>query len=474
MKRKHLFLFILFPAIVLFIACPAPEPNNVQTEVASPVLTWQVPVDIQDTSTQANYYQFGWESFVALNWPANPAYRGMPDTSLQIGATDPNGDFMKVVWEAWQEQYEIFLPGGVNPGSWNALYANHAHNLKVLRMFSKIDSSAVSDDFNEAFGGPLIDQDSQYVRYEVRANESEYDYFVNNSYYNSDSQMVAVSQNRFVGFPKGNDSLSQSLGYWAQYGATEVKASWRVFTANTPQSIKDRYFHKHAILVNTYGISADTVEVGLVGMHILRLTPKTHNTWYWASFEQVDNVQLQSAYGGTMPSHPTFNSNPPVMSSTGYTYQGSTSTKPSPIIPGQPMPATAYPVYVCAPPFNQMDSTLDSINMVYHQLLANTPFQYYQMIGGVNPPNSTSSSHTNTASGYASVTVNTSQMANATMETYFVQTNCISCHITGYPQCYPADDSIHASSNDQVFTFLPGLAQNAADLQRKKLNKPAK
>ena len=467
MKKKFLPLLAIAPALLWLANCSETPKDKDDTVVTSNPLTWKVPVDIQDTSRQVNYYEFGWQSFVALNWPADPSYRGKPDTTAQIGA-NVNGDLLKVVWESWKEQYEIFLEDGVNPGNWNDNYTNNAKNLKVLKMFSKIDTSAaISDEFNEAFAGPLIDQDSQYVRYEVRTNESEYDYYVNNSYYNADSQKVAVSQNRFVGFPKGNDPLSQGLQYWAQYGATEVKASWRVFTASTPQSEKDRYFRKKAILVNSMG-QRDTAEVGLVGMHILRLTPVTHNTWYWASFEQVDNVKLQGNYGGTMPGHPTFNSVPAVNSSTGYTYNGSTTQPPAAISPGQPMPAKAFPVFVSAPPFNQMDSQLDSVNMVYHNLLAGTPFQYYQMIGTVNPPNSSSSSYTNTANGYASVTVNTNQMANATMETYFYQSNCITCHITGYPQTFTKDDSIHASGNDQIFTFLPGLAQSANTSQLKK------
>lgn len=467
MKKKLLPLLAIAPALLWLANCSDnPKDKDDTLVLASNPLTWKVPVDIQDTSKQVNYYDFGWQSFIALNWPADPSYRGKPDTTARIGA-NANGEFLKVVWESWKEQYEVFLPQGVNPGVWNNGYPNAAHNLKVLRMFSKIDTNAfISDEFNEATGNPLITQDSQYVRYEVRTNESEYDYYVNNSYYNADSQKVAVSQNRFVGFPKGNDPLSQGLQYWAQYGATEVKASWRVFTANTPQAEKDRYFHKKAILVGTNG-EKDTAEVGLVGMHILRLTPVTHNTWYWASFGQVDNIQLQSEYGGTMPAHPTFNSVPAVNSPSGYTYQGSDSTPPAPIKPGQPLPQ-AFPVFVCAPPFDQMSPELDSINMVYHKLLAGTPFAYYQMIGTINPPNSTSSSYTNTSKKYAAVTVNTNQLANATMETYGVQSNCITCHISGYPQIFPQDSSIHASGNDQIFTFLPGLAQSASSSQLKK------
>ena len=468
MKLKYIPL-LLVPVTMIVVTCSenAETKSSKETLNATAALTWKVPVEIADTpnATQNDYYDFGWQTFVAINWPENNAYRGMPDSTLSIGAKDGSGQLLNVVWEAWKEQYEIFKPSAADPGGWNDGFANSAKQLKELRMFSKFDSDIVTDAFDEAFAGPLIDQDSQYVRYEVRTNESEYDYFHNNHYYNADSQMTAVSNNVFAGFPKGNDPLSNSLGSWARFGATEVKASWRVFKAGTAASVIERYFHKKAILLNTDGKRSDTVDIGLTGMHILRLTHSTHATWYWASFEQVDNVQLQKQFGGTLPAHPAFNpGGGTVYQPNGYSYAGSGSNPPKPINVGQPLP-TAIPVNISAPPFQQTNPQLDSINMQYNKLLTGTPFQYYQMIGTVNPPVANGPTFTNTAGGYPNVVVNTGQMANTTMETYFVKTNCISCHISGYPQAFPADKSkMDSSSNDQVFSFLLQKAETAAGL----------
>jgi hypothetical protein len=459
MKKSVLVTAVLFCAAFVFITCSQQEDA---AETASASLSWIVPVEVADTpnSTEADYYDLGWKSFIGVNWPASGSYRGMPDTTLRIGAMGKDGDLLTTVWESWKEQYEIFLPDAANPGPWNTGHAAAANSLKQLAMFSKLDSGRVGDAFDEATGQPLITQDSQYVRYEVRTNESEYTYYLDNHYYNADSQMIAVSQNRFVGFPKGNDPLSKGLQNWAQYGATEVKAAWRVFPPNTPAATKERYFHKHAILVNNLGKQADTVEIGLIGFHILRLTPFTHNTWYWASFEQVDNVALQPQYGGTVPSHPTFSPDTTTKYPNGYFYTGGASTPP-PVVIGQPLPK-AYPVNISSPPFTYSNPVLDSVNMVYNKLLQGTVFQYYQLIGTVNPPAKFGPSHTNTSKVYSPVTVNTAQMANATMETYVVKTNCISCHIGGYPQVPDSiKTKVYSSSNEQVFTFLPGLAQRS-------------
>lgn len=335
--------------------------------------------------------------------------------------------------------------------------------MKRLAAFSKTDTSGVVNDaFDEATGQPLIDQWSQYVRYEVRVSESEYNYYVTNSYYDADSQIVAVQQNRFVGFPKGNQTIP-GLPAWSQFGATEIKASWRVFPDNATAAEKSRYFRTKAILVDSYGNCSDTAEVGLIGLHILRLTPSTGATWYWASFEQVDNLSLQPQFGGTLPAHPNFNTNPPVMyGDSGYSY------KPAPIKYGQPLPAPK-PVGVSAPPFRSTDPLLDSINMAYNKMLAGTPFQFYQMIGTVNPPYAGQTNPTiDSVPGgtYPSVTVNAAQLANSTMETYGVKSNCVSCHMFGYPQLPPNYPTPYSSSL-QVFTFLPGLAESSGAAAKK-------
>ena len=44
------------------------------------------------------------------------------------------------------------------------------------------------------------------------------------------------------------------------------------------------------------------VTVGLVGLHVLQLTPSTGSTWFWASFEQIDNVEVPADHPTGRPS----------------------------------------------------------------------------------------------------------------------------------------------------------------------------
>lgn len=456
-------LLLLIVVVAALSTAPGFFSCNTTAESAGtlPARSWIVPVnpDHDSLASQWDYYKLGWQTFIAINWPANASYRGMPDSTLTLGATDGNGNLIPVVWEAWQEQYNIFLPNAVNPGPWNEPdYGCNGNQLglKLLRQFSKGNGEAIDDAFDQATGQPLITQDSQYVRYEVRVNESEYDYILTNSYFNADSQSTAVANGTFKSFPHGNDALSQALQPWARYGATEIKASWRIFTPQTAASVRNRYYRTRAILMDTYGNCTDTAEIGLIGLHIIRLTPYTGSSWYWASFEQVDNVALQPQYGGQLPPTPTFNTNPPVSyGDSGYQYI------PAAIQPNQPLPP-GIPVGVSRSTLDTPNALLDSINKVYNKMVQGTPFQYYQLVGTVNPPSPGQQGYTDTAPPkYPAVTVNTPMMVNTTLETYVAsfakQSNCVTCHISGYP-VMPKNTPYPYSGDYQVFTFLLGKA----------------
>jgi len=463
-KTMLLFVFLLAVAITA-IMCTGNKKEAAAMPAAS-ALTWQVPVEVADTPNpaQTDYYTLGWQSFIGLNWPTDSAYRGEPDTTKTIGAADAAGNQLPTVWESWKEQFDVFLPNGLKPAPWTFM-PGAKNPMKILRMFAKSDGAKVFEAFNEATGQPLIDQDSQFVRYEVRVDESEFTYFLNNGYYNADSQKIAVSNGKFVGFPKGGDPLSNSMPVWAQYGATEAKASWRIFKPGTPDSIKNRYLHRLAILVDQNGNYSKPVEIGLTALHILRLTPFTHNTWYWASFEQVDNVKLQSQFGGQLPPHPTFNTNPAVnYGDTGFSYQ------PASVIYKKPLPP-ANPVGVSSPPFLQSNPALDTINAEYSNKLKGTPFQYYELIGTVNPP--VTQTFIDSASPYPPVAVNTPWLANSTLETYIVNSNCVTCHIAGYPQMFAKDSAQKTTNNLQVFTFLPGFAKSSSNAKIEPVKFPA-
>jgi hypothetical protein len=457
----------------VFSGCKPKETTNVVVDAQDSLITdssWVMPLDVPANPTQADYYNFAWQSFVAMNWPTDLSYRGKPDMTARIGATDADGRPRTTVWQSYKEQFDLFLEDAATPSAWNA--PNGGCDLDgnggtiVLQMFSKTNTdSVVLEAFNEATGNPLIDMDSNYVRYEVRLCESEYQYFVDNQYFNGQKQREDVHNNAFAPVPKGNDPLSQSLQTWARFGATEIKGAWRILPDDMPASQVNRYFWAKAKLFDSFGkCQGEEVTVGLVGLHILRLTPSLGATWFWSTFEQIDNLSPQTdAQGNTI--NPSFNTNPPQSFPKGY------SAVPAAVVFGQPLPAPV-PVLVSAPPFQQVPSDLQPINSQWQAALKGTVWENYMLVGTVNPV--VGSATPCPTPGYVTETiilpainVNTCDMANSTMETYMYNgsavsstnaNNCVVCHAGATPQFFP-DDSAKINGNLQVFSFLFGMAK---------------
>ena len=83
-----------------------------QVPIIEPIIGFTVPIDPTISQQSPNQGQrqaafdfFSWQSFVALNWPADPQNRGFPNTAAPIGGPGP------VVWETFNEQYEVFQAG---------------------------------------------------------------------------------------------------------------------------------------------------------------------------------------------------------------------------------------------------------------------------------------------------------------------------------------------------------------------------
>ncbi|HTF06320.1 MAG TPA: hypothetical protein VK826_19950 [Bacteroidia bacterium] len=490
MKSKHIptlvrYSIIGIPIMVVLWNCGGKTETDTPPVNTIPV-SWNMPVEVSSNS-QVDFAVFGWESFIALNWPADTSYRGKPDTSMKIGTGSP------VVWETFRLKEETFYSdAAINPGPWNASAINgqprrsfaHKSMFRVTKDFDSIPQDAQGGEFNEAaVNVPLIDQDSDYVMFEIAINESEYTYIVDHDYYNGNVQMREVHDSSFVNPPKGDTLVQQqgdSLYYqmapsmaglpaFAQYGATEVKTSWRVLPATMPADQVARYYHRTSVIAQPGG-GYVTAVVGLVGLHILRLTAFTHNTWYWASFEQVDNVTVSDTAGFT----PSFNPGGDTSYTNGYCY-GSTcgSTKPATITDS--LPANPTPVRVSR--YGTIPAYIDSLNDVYQGYLAGTVWEFYQMVGVVNQETGSGSQYPMFPSS-PTVYLNVGQMANTTMETYVQNgTNCVTCHAFGTPQFYKGNsaDSLYALAEYQIFTFLLGDAATTGAseaIKRKKLQVP--
>lgn len=470
MKKKNISLVIRYaiisiPVVAFFWNCSGEPKNETVNAGNQPRLSWQVPLEVYDT-TQVDYAILGWQSFIALNWPADTTYRGKPDTSKKIGASSP------VVWETFKLKEETFYPDTLtNPGPWNAASANGVQRrsfankslFRSSKSFDTIPADPQGGEFNEAgVDVPLVDQDSNYVMYEIAINESEYTYIVDHQYYNGNVQKREVHAHTFTNPPKGDTLVTRAAGgdslyyqvapsiaglpTFAQYGATELKASWRVLPATMPQSQKDRYYHRTSVIALPGG-GYGTAEVGLVGLHILRLSYITRNTWYWATFEQVDNVTVPAGAGFT----PSFNPGGNPSYASGYSYNGCDSCKPATI--NDSLPAHPTPVNVSR--YTPIPSYIDSLNTIYQALLDGTVWEYYQMVGVVNQSVGTYIGPELPYPANTNIYTNTNSMTNVAMETYMQNpvSNCVTCHAFGTPLYYESDKA-YAYSNSQIFTFL--------------------
>jgi hypothetical protein len=258
---------------------PAPVPK--------PIIPYLVP---GQTGSRENrdFYEFSWQEFYALNWPAEAPKRGVPDTSKTVGDLG-----VPRVWETWKTDYELFPPqpstGVVTPTPWESWevavpICKAAPGLKLLPFVAK-GESVIPGGVNQAMGGPLVDQNGQYVRYEVRENRSEYDETVSKAWF---------LRKNLTAYPQPANLFHASTP--DTYGPIELKAAWRIMTEQERQANPPRYYMSEAQVVDpkTGKCSDKTVTVGLIGFHIAHKTD-VFQAWVWSTFEQVDNVPADGA-----------------------------------------------------------------------------------------------------------------------------------------------------------------------------------
>jgi len=264
-------------------------PVEVKSEMSQP-LTWQLPYDITSPSVvntqslQWAFDVFSWQSFIALNWPANSD--GTPNAGMQIGVKDA-----VTVWEKWLHTSDIFLPDGSQPKAWgsspdlvaycqNKLPKNDA--AKILQQAKKIsDFLILSTEPMDT--GPVIDQNGKYLQYEINLNEVMYNYIVSNELYNVEGQEAFAKMGKQVDFWSGSNKDKQ-------VGTIMAKGAWKILGKGDDHS---RFHTVEAIVFSNPGESGDGMcrleTVGLVGFHVATKT-KSAPQWVWSSFEQVDNA----------------------------------------------------------------------------------------------------------------------------------------------------------------------------------------
>jgi hypothetical protein len=327
---------------------------------------------------------------------------------------------------------------------------------------------------------PVVDQNGNYVLLEVRLNQSEFDYFKRTGYYNADRQMqdTAGTAKRFVRLPMvGKPSLPD----WARQGAVEVKASWKIL--DPKKDIASRYYTSRVYYLKPNGQPAGPVTIGLVGLHIMRNTPRSASTWFWTTFEHVDNVKITERPVPKRPNgsplRPSFNPGPAgkepsypygfdmngrfdysLLSSAADHYNPVTT--PRMLSKGDTIPRSPADAPVNCSRVSPIREEVQAVNREYREKLKGTVWQHYEMIDVLYPDPKGISQVLNTddTSWNPKLFLNTPALVNTTMESYLAYKfsnwsldSCMSCHYLAKPMQSP-ETIASGIAPPQVFSYL--------------------
>lgn len=424
---------------------PSTFPPSVPPASISGTVPFAVPLPtVINTPLQIrpNFDYFSWESFIALNWPAVKGQRGVPiqPANPAVFLRAPAGT--PVVWGTYKDTFELFGQKDQRPTPWESFdmpvqaCSTGQAGEKTL-IFSTMSDTPLMQT-TQAFSLPLIDQRANYVYYDIRYDQAQYN-FVRGVDSDPTSWLYLLKNLQ----PKENAQFGVQMPKTTAnpnvLGSIMVKAAWRIKTDKDDSS---RFYSTAAQIYNPATKACTPATVLLVGLHIAhKVDPFTE--WVWSTFEQVDNVPPDSDITPKPPVPPngySFNNGTNVPPSTnGYSYRPAVQPVASP----KPVQVTRLNPIPNTPPGQ---STRD-FNAYYQSLLKGTVWQYYQLVvtqwpfnpgigqgapfqlkqnGGVYPQNAGSAFPVNGD-------------VNTTMETYFQAANdavgaggnsCMSCHYT--------------------------------------------
>ena len=216
---------------------------------------------------------FSWQTFVALNWPANDA--GDP-IDAPIGARPD----LPRVWQSWKQPGEVFGLGG-----------------EARSCRSEAAAVVATDMILQSNGMPLIDRDLNYVVFDTRMNARTERYIVANGLDSAQGQRRFRQAGKVVDFPRGRyrDIPTRTGG---APGAVAVKTAWKIIDAGSGEEAGS--YHTVDALIAVPAARSETGEalcirtrLGLIGMHIMHRTESGNGgDWIWSTFEHVNAAPI--------------------------------------------------------------------------------------------------------------------------------------------------------------------------------------
>jgi len=420
--------------------------------------------------TQEEIYDFAWQSFIALNWPyKRDGKRGRPDRSGKLAPIRNNGKpHPPVVWETYMAPGTVFT----DPEGWDVKWStpdfeNDRTGLRLLEppTYNGIFAPGINQPYTHANvpTGPVIDQNRNYLRYEVTLNQSFFTYIKQFSYYDADIQKRAVGDyvdfawtrgtaptpvsgphqkaKYFQPLPTGLEFYVDDLRDFAQQGIVEVKAAWKILkTEGENADVPGRYYRSLLRFKRPDGTTTEPLLVGLVGLHIHRVTPFGHLP---STFEHVDNVKLVRKIDDPLflPATPSLNpgmdsASPPPYPN-GYEVgglSGQAGIIPKAIVNGDPTILVQERKQVNVSRSTPIPEAVQQVNEKYQGMLDDTVWRYYQLIGTQNPNVTIPNEHLGPGIPGPQYS-NVQNLVNTTLESYTQPGNsCAGCHINAFPQ----------------------------------------
>lgn len=429
-------------------------------------------------ASQRDVYDFMWKTFVAVSWPQRiGGNRAQPDTGAGLapwGAGDQSEG--PVVWQSYRRPNEVFVKPRKWPINWNAaprgiqVTCAPSSGLEPLTISTySTNYSDNSDGLNQPYiqanysTGPVTDQNGNYLRYEVGMNQAYFTYVGHYRYYNPKKQENAVA--RFIKFvekrnrppkpsnkrnarpfqplPNGTEGFLTDLPDYARQGIVEWKAAWKVLDGD---DIEERFYRRWAYFLNPDGFCTGPVKVGLVALHIHRVTTHGH---FGTTFEQVDNTNLQPAYSASavsgaspLPAHaslnpggldtPAYPNGYEVCNSLGQDcVSGVGGDIPAPLPDGMHLPRVRPITNIVRQV--PIPDEVQEVNAEWREKLRGTVWFYYQMIGAQNPNVDTPNPDLGPGVRGAQVS-NTTNLINTALESYTQKGwSCALCHQNAFP-----------------------------------------
>jgi hypothetical protein len=319
-------------------------------------------------------------------------------------------------------------------------------------MITKMDS--VVDGINQALTGPLVDQNRNYVRYDIRVNKAYFD-------------KVADPSVKWYIFEKQSRDPTRPNEF--PDGVIELKAAWKELVAG--QDDPSRYYTVNALIVQTGPVTPKCrqAQMGLIGFHIANKVTRFRE-WVWSTFEHVDNVPEGVPVPGQKYSLNNGTDTPPTAPN-GFDHM------PPKIKDNQPLPPIGDPQRTPVQtsrltpisPSGQVGPTTDQINAQWQQALAGTVWQNYKLVATQWPtvPNGQNFKSGGAFPVNSDTPFPAANVANTTMETYLQRNSCMRCH-------YAAAQDDFSFLLKEAFHTPPPMPSNLTMAARAKRNNNAR